>query len=447
MRKFNNWMFVAALALFILPSCDYFSLDDPQPVNSIESGSAITDRQSAQAAVAGIYDEMQDADLVFDGYMMAWQLHSDEAVFTGTFPTRLEFGNYNVFPSNGTWATVFSEFYDAINVANNVIELLPTVQDVTLDAAGVRESFIAEARFIRALCYFYLVQAHGDVPLIVKPTVGVGDELNVPADPAATVMAQVKADLEFAAANLDASLSLEANVDGANGLLARIALYEGRWADAYNLATGVLGAGFDLTQFAFLDDQVFSLNFIPTDGNSLGFFYATDDLGGRHSIEPSATLMAAFEAGDTRAAQTFTMNGAGVPYGLKYDDFAGAANAQGTDPVMFVRHAELVLIAAEAAARQSDFTNANAWFNQVRQRAGLADLTLDAGNFEDAILQERFVELAMESGHRLWDLRRTGRAEAVLGPLGYDPCDNVWGLPQRDIDRNPNLVQNGCCQC
>lgn len=446
MRKFNNWMFVAALALFILPSCDYFSLDDPQPVNEVTPANSITDRQSAQAAVAGVYDELQDPTLVFDGYMMGWQLHSDETVFTGTFPTRLEFGNYNVFPSNGTWAAVFSDFYDVINVANNIIEVIPNVQSVTLDEAGVRESFIAEARFARAISYFYLAQAHGDVPLILKPTVSVGDELNVPADPFQTVMDQVKADFEYAAANLGAG-SLGASADGANGFLARIALYEGRWADAFNLATGVLGAGFDLTQFAYLTDQVFSLEFISTDGNSLGFFYATDDLGGRHSIEPSAELMAAFEAGDARAAQTFTMNPSGIPYGLKYDDFAGAANGQGVDPVMFIRHAELVLIAAEAAARQSNFGDANAYFNQVRQRAGLADLTLDAGNFEDAILQERFVELAMEGGHRLWDLRRTGRAETVLGPLGYDPCDSVWGLPQRDIDRNPNLTQNGCCQC
>ncbi len=447
MRKFNNWMFVAALALFILPSCDYFSLDDPQPVNSVTPETSVTDRQSAQAAVAGVYDELQDATLVFDGYMMAWQLHSDETIFTGTFPTRLEFGNLNVFPSNTTWAAVFSDFYDVINVANNVIEVIPNVDSPTLDQAGVRESFIAEARFARALSYFYLVQAHGDVPLIVKPTVGVGEELNVPADAAATVMAQVIEDFEYAAANLDPALSLEATPDAANGFLARIALYQGRWADAYNLATSVLGAGFDLTSFAFLADQVFSLRFISTDGNSLGFFYGTAELGGRHSIEPSATLMNAYEAGDARAAATFAMDGTGTPYGLKYSDFAAANNGQGTDPVMFIRHAELVLIAAEAAARQNNFTDANAWYSQVRARAGLAATTLDAGNFEDLILEERFLELAMEGGHRLWDLRRTGRAEAVLGPLGYDACDAVWGLPQRDIDRNPNLNQNGCCNC
>ena len=423
MRKFNNWMFVAALALFILPSCDYFSLDDPQPVNEVTPANSITDRQSAQAAVAGIYDELQDPTLVFDGYMMAWQLHSDETVFTGTFPTRLEFGNLNVFPSNGTWAAVFTDFYDVINVANNVIEVIPNVESVTLDQAGVRESFIAEARFARALCYFYLTQAHGDVPLITKPTVSVGEELNVAASSAADVMAQVIADLEFAVTNIDPSLSLGMNADGANALLARIALYQGRWADAYNLATGVLGADFDLTAFPFLTDQVFSLEFISTDGNSLGFFYATDDLGGRHSIEPSSTLINAYTPEDNRAAQTFTTNPDGIPYGLKYSDFAGAANGQGVDPVMFVRHAELVLIAAEAAARQNDFTDASMWINQVRTRAGLADVTLDASNFEDLILEERFLELAMEGGHRLWDLRRTGRAESVLGGVGYDACD------------------------
>lgn len=442
-------MFVAALALLILPSCDYFSLDDPVPVNSTDTQIAIIDRGSTEGAVAGVYDALQDPTLVFDGYMMSWQLHSDETVFTGTFPTRLEFGNLNVFPSNGTWAAAFSDFYDVINVANNIVETVPNVESPSLDEPGLRENFIAEARFARAIAYFYLVQAHGDVPLVLKPTQVtdiVGDILNVSTTPAAEVMDQVILDFEYAIDNLS-GLSLEASPDGARGFLARIALYQERWADAYDLATQVLGEGFDLTQFDFLDDQVFSLRFNSTDGNSLAFFYGTSNLGGRHSIEPSMKLIDAYTADDLRAAQTFTFNPSGTPYGLKYDDFSAAVNGQGDDPVMFIRHAELVLIAAEAAARQGDFTDASMWINQVRSRAGLADVTLDAGNFEDLILEERFLELAMEGGHRLWDLRRTGRAESVLGGIGYDACDSFWGLPQRDIDRNPNLVQNGCCNC
>ena len=122
---------------------------------------------------------------------------------------------------------------------------------------------------------------------------------------------------------------------------------------------------------------------------------------------------------------------------------AGAA----TDPIFFIRHAEMVLIASEAAAELNDFTKANVYFNQVRTRAGLDPINLTSGNYIDFILAERFVEFALEGPFRLIDLRRRGFAELFLGPLGYDSCDAVWPLPQRDIDRNTNLEQNDCCNC
>ncbi|MEM9261401.1 MAG: RagB/SusD family nutrient uptake outer membrane protein, partial [Bacteroidota bacterium] len=376
-------------------------------------------------------------------YLAGSQYFSDECDWTGTFPTREEFDIYNITTANGTMAGMFSNHYESINVANNILEILPSVEDPTL-TDDLRNNIIAEARFGRAFAYFELVQNWGDVPIILTPTRGVGEELNVPKNPASEVYTQIIQDLEFAAANLNSN-SLEATPAAANALLARVALYQERWGDAMSLAMSAVGADYDLTGIPYLEDEIFYLKFSPTDGNSLAFFYAPADLNGRLSISPSATLIAAYEEGDIRRDLSIDTLGA-TTYGIKYNDFNAAAGAQ-SDPLMFIRGAEMVLIMAEAAARQGDFGTANEWFNQVRTRAGLDPLTLDAGNFIDLILQERFVELAMESGHRLWDLRRTGRAETVLGPDGYDACDNVWPLPQRDIDRNPNLQQNGCCNC
>lgn len=437
------------LILGAITSCEFFEFDDPQPLNSLPPELAITNRQSAQAAVAGVYDELQDndgGDLAFDGYNGLWQLFSDEAIFDGTFPTRLEFANFNVFPANTTMAAVFSEFYDAINVANGVIDALPKVESADLDVPGLRNSFIGEARFARALCYLHLTLGWQDVPLITTPTISVGEELNVATSPASAIYDQIIEDLEFAAANVDPSLSLGITPDAANALLARVALYQGRWQDAYNLATGVLGEGFDLTAFPYLEDEIFFLKFIPTDGTSLAFFYATAELNGRHSVVPSQRLQDAFADNDIRKDETFGFDGLGIVYGNKYRDFSAAGGTQ-SDPIRFLRHAEMVLIAAEAAARLGNFTDANAWFNQIQARAGIDAITLNASNFEDEILDERTRELALEGGHRLWDLRRTGRAIEFLGPLGYEACDDKWGLPRREIDRNPNLQQNDCCNC
>ncbi|MEM9527893.1 MAG: RagB/SusD family nutrient uptake outer membrane protein, partial [Bacteroidota bacterium] len=426
---------------------DYYNLEEVNPNDSIDPAIAITNLRSAQGARAGIYSGLQASN--FDRYLAGSQYYSDEADWTGTFPTRAEFDIYNVITSNTTLATMFTSHYATINDANAFLDVVPSVDDPSLnEAENIRSSLLAEARFARGIAFFELTQGWRDVPIVLTPTRSdaVGDALNVTRSPQSEVYAQAISDFTFARDNLIDGASLGATVAAANGYLARIALYQGRWQDAISFATAAVGADYDLTGIEYLDDELFYIKFSKADGNSLAFFYAPSALGGRRSIAPSAKLVGSFEDGDLRAAATFASLSNGQLYGVKYDDFSSASGNQ-DDPLLLMRGAEMVLILAEANARLGNFDEANAWFNQVRQRAGLADLTLDADNFEDLILQERFVELSLESGHRLWDLRRTDRAEEVLGPDGYEACDAVWPLPQRDIDRNPNLEQNNCCNC
>jgi len=421
-------------------------LDEPQPINSIPTISAVVDAASARAALNGVYSDMQDPTLAFDGWLGLPQYFSDEVVFTGTFPTRLEFDNFNVFPANTTSQAVWADFYEVINRANNIIALVPNVVDEGFPDSQ-RDDVLAQARFIRGYTYLHMVNLWNDIPLVVTPTIDVGEVLFVPTNPASEVFAQVIEDITFAQNNLVLDTSVErASVQSATALLARIALYQERWSDALNLSTQALG-GVDVSTMPYLEDQIFSLSFSATDGNNIAFFYGPDDFGSRHSIEPSQTLIDAYEIGDTRFPASVDLTSATVPFGLKYPSFAAANSDSATDPIFFIRHAEMAMIAAEANAELGNFSAASDFINQVRSRAGLTDVTLDASNFVDLILQERFVEFAMEGPQRLIDLRRKGLAVDVLGPLGYDECDNVWPLPQRDIDRNPNLVQNACCNC
>src|SRR5690606_29139823 len=98
----------------------------------------------------------------------------------------------------------------------------------------------------------------------------------------------------------------------------------------------------------------------------------------------------------------------------------------GADPVILFRLGEQYLIAAEAEARAGNFTDANEYLHAIRERANIGDTTLDASNYLDIILEARRKELAFEmGGFRLLDLRRTGKAVEVLGPLGYvaPKCD------------------------
>lgn len=439
----NIFIFLTIIGIF---SCT--GLDDLAPINSIPSDTAFANEASSTAALNGVYDRMQDGDLVFDGWLALPQFFSDEGNATGTFPTRLEFGNLNVFPANGTMATVFTEYYITINNANNVIAEVPDVVDESFTAEE-RADFIGQAKLIRAQIYLHLVSLWGEVPLITQPTIDVGDVLNVAKSSVADIYAQIAKDLNDATSDITADASaIRASKQAANALTARMNLYQGQWQAAIDKAVAALGdPNFSLVGVPYLDDVIYSLGFTATDGNVLNFFYGPSDFGGRYSIGPTATFMAAFEVDDPRFLATIDTSSASVPFGTKYPSFGAGISGTATDPIFFVRHAEMVMIIAEAYAEMGDFTNANAWFNQVRQRVGLADKTLDAGNHVDMILQERFVEFGFEGPFRLIDLRRKGKAEEVLGPIGYENCDDVWPLPQREVDRNTNLTQNACCNC
>src|SRR2546430_2355362 len=64
--------------------------------------------------------------------------------------------------SAGHYQSPWTSFYRGINTSNTVIERAPAVTG--MDAA-VKASRIAEAKFLRALSYFWLVQMYGPAPL------------------------------------------------------------------------------------------------------------------------------------------------------------------------------------------------------------------------------------------------------------------------------------------
>jgi hypothetical protein len=114
-----------------------------------------------------------------------------------------------------------------------------------------------------------------------------------------------------------------------------------------------------------------------------------------------------------------------------------------------IRYADVLLMAAEALNENGKSSQALQYLNQVRARArGNGNMnvlpnvtTTDQNSLRDAILKERRSELAME-GHRFWDLVRTGRAAAVLGPLGFQPGKHeLLPIPQTEIDISQGAIR------
>jgi len=123
-----------------------------------------------------------------------------------------------------TWA----DFYRAINTANTAIAQAPTVQmDSSLKAQRV-----AEARFLRALYYFDLVQMYGPVTLKLEPTTTPSTQFTrAPVD---SVYEAIIADLKYAEATLPyvAKDYGRATKGAAQHLLAKVYLTRLRDADS-----------------------------------------------------------------------------------------------------------------------------------------------------------------------------------------------------------------------
>ncbi len=179
-----------------------------------------------------------------------------------------------------------------------------------------------QACFIRALCYFYLVNIYGDVPLIT--TTNVQQTATQPRTPSGQVYQQVITDLLHAQASLpdsyDATDSLQpgrvwATQWAATALLARVYLYQSDWNNAAIQASSVIGKGpFSLTgnlgEVFLPKSKETILQFQPVNSNTNsstvfntgdgGLFLASPSPGKPPALVLTTSLLNTFEANDAR---------------------------------------------------------------------------------------------------------------------------------------------------
>lgn len=160
----------------------------------------------------------------------------------------LNFYDAGLNSSHAWFRFPWNSFYRGINTSNTVIERAANIDG--MDPA-IRDVRIAEARFLRALQYFYLVQMYGDVPLNLTEIVGVQTEAT--RSPASEVYAQIITDLEAAIEVLPAVQPQfgRATRGAAQHLLAKVHLTRaykdygdpGDFARAAELAQEVINSG------------------------------------------------------------------------------------------------------------------------------------------------------------------------------------------------------------
>lgn len=441
---------LATLGLAVTSCDDAINL---KPFNSLDATQVFVDQAGVNAGVIGMYSGLTSADYYGLRYPVMADLAADNIAHLGTFPSFAEIKNRNIQPQNAEVTNIWFAIYRTINRTNNVIAYVPGVASVS---EANRNIAVAEARFIRALCYFDLVRYWGDVPLVLTPTKEADASLNVSRSPIAAVYDQVKLDLDAAEAGLPEGSPARANKGAARALKARMALYRGQFTEAATLADQVIAT----SKFQLLPDYrgnfdpivkntaeaIFEVNFDNiTQSQYAFFFFPGGAFGGRNEVGPAGTtLLTAYETGDLRrnasiSNGTFVTNGRTIPanVGIKY-----TRPNPGEDNYRVIRLAEIILIGAEARVRNTtpDLAGALTLLNRVRTRAGLpASTASTSAALLTAIEQERRVEFAME-GHRWFDLIRTNRAQAVLGIT--DDRRLLFPIPLRETINNPNIKQN-----
>jgi hypothetical protein len=152
---------------------------------------------------------------------------------------------------SGTMDGVWDNCYDAINVANSVINNIAN-PEVAVVAAN-KEQYIAEAKFFRAQNYFYLVKTFGDVPLSMTAYSSADDDMMLPRTAKAEVMKQVVQDLKDAVSVLKADTWQNAKHRitkyVAEMALTDVYMYQGDYTNAAAMAQDIINSGkYQLTE-------------------------------------------------------------------------------------------------------------------------------------------------------------------------------------------------------
>lgn len=472
-------IFSILIITLILSSCSN-SLE-VQPIGVASIDAYLSDAPNIVTAVNATYAALTERNTtnptsVYNGPIWDLDIVSDDAGATGV----LEDIAFDA--SVATVSVYWQGCYKGIYRSNVILDRLPK-SDFSGGSPKLKEQLLGEVYFLRALNYFNLVRAFGDVPLISSEIKSL-DEVRVPRSSSTEIYSIIEADLQNAIARLPlkytgSGLAQEigrATQGAAKALLAKVFLYQKKYADAARLSKEVINS----SVYNLLPD--YALNFKGTSENSVesifeaqyvnsgigGSFssrisednsvvaYPTDDanISTLNSPISKGGLVQAFTTADRR--RILMTNGdrkqlSGLPEKIVNTKYffisVGNTNSPVNWPIM--RFAEVLLINAEAENEvNGPTTAAYSSINRLRERAfGNTNNNIPSGltkdSFRKAVYDEQRLELWGE-GHRFFELVRTERFVAIMtAHLGRTVESRYTKLPipRAELDRNTALKQ------
>ncbi|PYF74563.1 RagB/SusD family nutrient uptake outer membrane protein [Pedobacter nutrimenti] len=447
-------LYIVLCATLLQSSCKKILEIDP-PSNSLVPATVFKSNEVATSAILGIYSVMALSGFASGdsgSISSLCGLTADE--FIGYNPNLLPFYNNQIPADNSALTALWLSIYQRIYTANSILEGLKDADNISL---ATKNELQGEALFIRAFCYFYLVNLFGDVPLHLSTNLQINSQTS--RMQSAEVYKQIVADLKSAEDLLSENYitveRIRPNKATANALLARVYLYLQDWTNAEFYSTKVIDRT-SLYSLVALND-IFLKNsseaiwqLMPTansntnDGNLLILTTTPSLVSLNGNLATSV-----FEVSDKRKDSWIRSitNATGTfyyPYKYKVK-----SSATVTEYSMVIRLAELYLIRAEARANLNKLAISIGDLDKIRSRAGLpliadTDPTINQTELLKAIVKERRIELFSEWGHRWLDLNRTRNADLILRPIksNWQSTDTLFPISKDEITRNLNIIQN-----
>ncbi|MGM9478126.1 RagB/SusD family nutrient uptake outer membrane protein [Pedobacter sp. GSP4] len=411
--------------IILFTSCKKFL--EVQPQLQVDQDQAIINAGTAATAVNGLFNLLAANSYYGSNFPALSYLSAGDIQWSGSQSDPNEITKHLTSATNGYVQSAWTAIYKTISQANYIIDKVPAVSDPLLTPT-LKNQYLGEAYFVRALAYFDLARGWGGVQLILKPTNTASDNTDIPRSSLADTYAQVLKDLNAAETLVPTTLNRNrVSLRTVQALKARFYLYQKNWVLAEQFATSVIGdnanyslvvpySAFFANNAVTTSESILELAYTTSNTNGHSNWWLPPALGGRREWSPNDALVALLNnpaiGGNRNALIAQTAPPGNLWYGKLY-----YRNPLGTDPAYVIRIAELYLIRSEARAQQGNLIGTNSAqtdLNAVRSRAGIGVTT--AATLSDILLaleKERQVEFPFEAD-RWFNLVRTDRAQTVL---------------------------------
>lgn len=225
--KIKNIYKLGSLALLgtALSACTFLDTD-PQ---IIPSDSYYTSETKLQYGLAGVYGVLSSEALYGNYYSLQISNADDLCYFNNYNSTDTRPDRYNHAAGTAVIYETWLKLYQGIKNANEYIQGVEASEIDPEELSTGKETYLAEARFLRAYYHFLLAQAWGDVPLrVVSTTSPNPEDVQLAATPQEDVLKWCVDEIEAIVGDLSTNVDLNPSrvtQEVAEGILARIYLF------------------------------------------------------------------------------------------------------------------------------------------------------------------------------------------------------------------------------